>query len=205
VRHLGSIVLSLILAPVIYLLAGIGVVEAVENGSVAEHPDYVKVTIGILAIGAAGLLYCLLALTRISPVGPVLAALLYFAVSVWALFSYDSLGKLLPDSVLGVHRAADAPLNGIALLLGVPLLVTLLSPRRWRRYAQPPGLPGARRLPAELPGAAGHDPAAVPAADPSGDVTGARQPGTRRPSGRPGRTHPQARHLTGRLTATPAP
>jgi hypothetical protein len=143
VRHLGSIVLSLILAPVIYLLAGIGVVEAVENGSVAEHPDYVKVTIGILAIGAAGLLYCLLALTRISPVGPVLAALLYFAVSVWALFSYDSLGKLLPDSVLGVHRAADAPLNGIALLLGVPLLVTLLSPRRWRRYAQPPAAPAA--------------------------------------------------------------
>lgn len=136
-RHLGSIVLSLILAPVAYLLAGIGVVEAVDNASLAEHPNYLKVTIGILAIGAAGLLYSLLVLSRLSPLGPVLAGLLYLTATVWALFSYDSLGKLLPDSVLGVHRAADAPLNGLALLMAVPLLLTILSPRRWRRYPRP--------------------------------------------------------------------
>ena len=137
-RHLGSIVLSLILAPAVYVLAGIGVVEAVGNASTAPHPDYLKVTLGILALGAAGLLYSLLVLSRLSPIGPVLAGLLYLTASVWALLSYHSLGKLLPDSVVGVHGAADAPLNGIALLLVVPLLLTILSPRRWRRYAQPP-------------------------------------------------------------------
>ena len=136
-RHLGSIVLSLILAPAAYLLAGIGVVEAAGNASVAPHPDYAKVTLGVLAIGAAGLLYALLVLTRISPVGPLLAGLLYLTASVWALYSYATLGKLLPDSVLGVRGAADAPLNGVALVLAVPLLLTVLSPRRWRRYAQP--------------------------------------------------------------------
>jgi fatty acid desaturase len=137
-RHLGSIVLSLILAPVVYLLAGIGLAESLENSSVAPHPDHLKVTLGILALVAAGLLYCLLVLTRISPIGPVLVSLLYFTVSVWALFAYHSIGKLLPDSVLGVHSAADLPLNGVSLVLAVPLLLTVVSPRRWRRYAQPP-------------------------------------------------------------------
>ena len=152
-RHLGSIVLSLILAPAAYLLAGIGLVEAVDNSSVAPHHDYLKVTLGILAIGGAGLLYSLLVLSRLSPLGPVLAGLLYLTASVWALFSYDSLGKLLPDSVLGVHRAADAPLNGLALLMAVPLLLTILSPRRWRRYAQP----GAAAAPA-MAGSVGYQP-----------------------------------------------
>jgi hypothetical protein len=137
VRHLGSIVLSLILAPVVYVLAGIGVVEAVENASVAPQHDYLKTTLGILALGAAGLLYCLLVMTRISPIGPVLAALLYFAVSVWALFAFASLADLLPEPLFGIRRAAFAPLNGITLLLAVPLLVTIVSPRRWRRSAQP--------------------------------------------------------------------
>jgi hypothetical protein len=136
-RHLGSILLSLILAPVVYVLAGIGAVQSIEGGSLASHHDYLKIAVGVLALAAAGLLYCLLVMTRISPVGPVLAGLLYLAVSGWALFASDSLGRLLPDSVLGVRRAADAPLGGITLLLAVPLLVTIVSPRRWRRYAQP--------------------------------------------------------------------
>jgi hypothetical protein len=137
-RHLGSIVLSLILAPVIYLLAGIGLAEALANSSFAPHVDHLRLTLGILALVAAGLLYCLLVLTRISPIGPVLASLLYFTVSVWALFAYHSLGRLLPDSVLGVRGAAELPLNGVSLVLAVPLLLTIVSPRRWRRYAQPP-------------------------------------------------------------------
>jgi hypothetical protein len=168
-RHLGSIVLSLILAPAVYLLAGIGLVEAVGNASVAGHPDYLKVTLGILAIGAAGLLYSLLVLTRLSPTGPVLAGLLYLTVSVWALFSYASLGKLLPDSVLGVHGAADAPLTGVALILVVPLLLTILSPRRWRRYAQ--AAPAA----ANGAGSVGYQP--PPAYNPSYPPPAGYQPG----------------------------
>jgi hypothetical protein len=138
-RHLGSIVLSLILAPAIYLLAGIGLAEALENSTVVGvHLDRLKVTVGILALVGAGLLYCLLVLTRLSPIGPVLASLLYFTVSIWALFAYHSLGRVLPDPVLGVRGAADLPLNGVSLVLAVPLLLTVVSPRRWRRYAQPP-------------------------------------------------------------------
>ena len=150
-RHLGSIVLSLILAPVIYLLAGVGLAEALANSSVAPHVDRLKLTLGILALISAGLLYCLLVLTRVSPLGPVLASLLYFTASVWALFDYPSLGRLLPDSVLGVHGAADLPLNGVSLVLAVPLLLTSVSPRRWRRYAQPPAPYGLSYPPPPTP------------------------------------------------------
>src|SRR5262249_46772624 len=103
----------------------------------------------ILALIGAGLLYCLLVLTRISPLGPVLASLLYFTASVWALFDYASLGRLLPDSVLGVHGAADLPLNGVSLVLAVPPLLPAVShpPAGAAVTAPPPPLPGSAPRP----------------------------------------------------------
>src|SRR6266704_252831 len=77
-RHLGSIALSLVLAAGVYVLVGIGSVrlsEAVIADSV-KH-DYTGRAIGVFALLVAGALYMLMVLPRISPLGPVLAALAY--------------------------------------------------------------------------------------------------------------------------------
>jgi hypothetical protein len=146
-RHLGSIVLALILAPLIYLLAGIGMAKTTEyvirqgyRGYVTEvgPGGYGTLAVGILALLAAGLLYALLIMPRLSPVGLVLAGFLLLAVQVWALFGTRSFVHTVPFRTLGVAGAAFAPVqSGALLLLAVPLLATIVSPRRWRRSAQP--------------------------------------------------------------------
>src|SRR5262249_25010360 len=127
-RHLGSIVLCFILTPVIYLLIGVGVSKI--NGD----PGFVAQAIGSLALATAGLLYAILVMSRLSPLGPVLAGLALLAVQIWALAANENFRSTVPGRMLGVPSAGTLPAQaGYALLLAVPLLVTIVSPRRWRR------------------------------------------------------------------------
>ena len=137
-RHLGSIVLSLLLAPIIYALTGIGMVKM---SGVPRHPsasDYVTLSIGLAALIGAGLVYSVLVLTRLSPLGPVLAGLGFLAMTGWYLVNRGSFTRTISSDALGVRGAAWAPAGAVTVLLAVPLLVTIVSPRRWRRWANPP-------------------------------------------------------------------
>jgi hypothetical protein len=138
-RHLGSIVLSLVLAPIIYVLVGVGFVELTAGGSgTLTSTDYAKLAIGGLALIVAGLLFALLTMSRLSPLGPVLAGLSLLVIQVWALVAQESFLRTMPRSMLGVQGSVAIPAGiGVALLLAVPLLATIVSPRRWRRSAQP--------------------------------------------------------------------
>jgi hypothetical protein len=152
-RHLGSIVLSVIFAPVIYVLAGVGMIRLATNGGLVaqnQGTNWTDVGIGVGAVVLAGALYAVLVLARLSPLGPVIASLLYIIAQLWTLFDQSYVTKTLGTSVLGNQGAAEAPLTGLALLLAIPLLVTIFSPRRWRgkdkplvaTYAPPVGQPG---------------------------------------------------------------
>jgi len=134
VRHLGSILLSLILAPVVYLLIAIGVRYVADHGSLAAHHDYVKAGIGVLALLGAALLYSLLMLTRLSPVGPALVGLAFLVVSGWIIFASSSFETAMPIKFTGVPDQPVMPAGTEMLLLGLPLLLTVASARRWRRY-----------------------------------------------------------------------
>jgi hypothetical protein len=149
-RHLGSILLSVILAPVIYVLAGIGVAKVFPEDHFAAGA-----LIGLAALLGAGALYAVLLLARLSPVGTALGGLAYLGISVWFVVSPDMVARL-PKSVLGVHGAAALPLSGVTAVLAVPLLATVLSPRRWQRRATParPAYPAGYQPPASyMPGA----------------------------------------------------
>jgi hypothetical protein len=134
VRHLGSILLSLVLAPVMYLLIAIGVRYVADHGSLAAHHDYVKAAIGVLALLGAALLYSLLVLTRLSPVGPGLVGFAFLAASGWIIFASSSFQSATPIKFAGVPDQPVMPAGTEMLLLAVPLLLTVASPRRWRRY-----------------------------------------------------------------------
>jgi hypothetical protein len=147
-RHLGSILLSVVLAPVIYLLTGVGLVKVFTALRQFDTRLTVSTLIGAAALLGAGILYALLVHARLSPVGPALAGLAFLFVGGWAMTSISAQQKM-PLSVLGVQGAGQQAMFGYTLLLAVPLLATVLSPRRWRRYAQPrpaqvaaPGYPG---------------------------------------------------------------
>src|SRR5438552_4328387 len=137
-RHLGSIVLSLVIAPVVYLLGGIGLVKMASSMTESGASKYGSLAVALAALLVAGLLYTVLVLARLSPLGPVLAGIALFSVTMWAVVNTDSFAKAMPRSVLGVSGALLAPAGGLAALLAVPLIAMIASPRRWRKFANPP-------------------------------------------------------------------
>jgi hypothetical protein len=137
-RHLGSLVLSLILAPAIWVLTGFGWVR--YHLSLAGFDgDVTAPIVGLAALLAAGSLLAVLVMARLSPVGPGLAGLAFLAMTAWLAVDATSFHRIMPDLFLGT----DSPTylaEGLAVPLAVPLLATVLSPRRWRRYDHVPAL-----------------------------------------------------------------
>jgi hypothetical protein len=134
-RHLGSIVLSPVLAAIVYIAAGVGMVKLSMNSVVVasgRDTDWQDIGIGVAVLVLAGAVYALLSLIRWSPLGPFLAAICYVGITAWAAIDPDGVVDLLGNSVFGVPGAAEAPLTGLALLLAMPLFATIFSPRRWR-------------------------------------------------------------------------
>ncbi len=136
-RHLVSIIVSLLVTPVVYVLTGVGLVKFGEASGSSGATKFTALTIALIALLVAGILYSLLVLARLSPLGLVLAGLALFSATMWAILSTDSFRDTVPGTVFGVRGAGWAPASGVAALLAVPLLATIASPRRWRRYATP--------------------------------------------------------------------
>jgi hypothetical protein len=139
-RHLGSLVLSLIIGALAYVLAGIGIVKYVDaqrDLAADKAVGYLPLVLAITLLVAAGGLYSVLVLTRLSPLGPVLLSFALFGVAMWSMFDGDGFADTVPNDVLGVDNALLVPAGPVSLLLSVPLLITVFSPRRWRKYAYP--------------------------------------------------------------------
>jgi hypothetical protein len=160
-RHLGSIVLSLLLAPIVYALTGIGLVKMIDVPRHLSGHDYATLGIGVAALAGAGLAYAVLVMTRLSPLGPVLAGLGFLGMTAWYIGSRSSFTRIIPDNALGTRGAAWAPASTVTVLLAVPLLATIVSPRRWRRWANPPAAVAA---PGYTPPAGPSDEPAYPGA-----------------------------------------
>jgi hypothetical protein len=144
-RHLLSLLLAIVLTPVVFVASGyanIKFVEATAGGKV------VPALLAVAAILVAGLAYSVLVLARLSPVGTVLAGLALLGVVMWALVDPASYLDVTPDKVLGVNGLLTAPINGVTAVLAVPLILTIASPRRWRRYANRPVAGPASAAPA---------------------------------------------------------
>jgi hypothetical protein len=156
-RHLGSLVLSVVLGPVIWLLTGLGLAEYAQG-----RTDFGELrgetAVGVLLLLLAGALYTVLVSARLSPVGPAIVGVAFLGLALWNTVDRSSFFEALPRDLLGQGFAAGFPAEGFAFVLAGPLLATVVSPRRWRRldrpaavvgygqqpgYAAPPGFPGA--------------------------------------------------------------
>jgi hypothetical protein len=144
-RHLGSLLLAIVLAPIVYLLTGVGLSafgQAAGRG-IGERPTASLLSIATLAV--AGAVYAVLVMARLSPIGPALAGFVFLAASAWPLVdpatydrTVDAIGarfKILGVEILGIDLAGK---SGVTILLAIPLIATLTSARRWSRYADRP-------------------------------------------------------------------
>ena len=163
-RHLGSLLAALVVAPVAWVLLAFGQTQFVwGNGSaLGSWPERA------LALAAAGLLLGLVATTRISPVGPLVVGVAYTGYAVAALWR-RGVHDAMPDPVTIAGRTADlhAPVDtGTAIVVGVLLLVAAVSIRRWQRWPKHLGPPvtdttadtptdTSADTPTDIPGAAG--------------------------------------------------
>src|SRR5687767_1047495 len=119
-RHLLSVVLGLVLAPLIYIAAGIAAVKFTES-RVDGSLDLLPTAIAMGAALAAGGLYALLVMARLSPLGPVLAGLIYLGATIWALISPSSFTSTLPGDLFSVEGALYTPVGMGTVILAVPL------------------------------------------------------------------------------------
>lgn len=138
-RHLGSLLLALLVAPLalVLTLRGLG---SFLDATGARPPDPLATATAISALGLAGLLLALLMLPRFSPLGPMLAGAGYLGVGLWGLADLSHLqAQVPPELLVGLDDRATAVTAAVSPLLAVPLLVTLFSARRWRGRERPAG------------------------------------------------------------------
>ncbi len=133
-RHLGSLLLTILFAPATYVLAGVGLVKFTAATDPNDPAGRLTMAGAAGALVAAGILYAILAVSRMSPLGPFLAGLVFAGVSAWSLLAHPSFTGRVPHSILGMHGVLVRPAE-IAALLAVPLIATAFNPSRWHREA----------------------------------------------------------------------
>ena len=138
-RHLGSLVLSIILAPIIYALLMRGIYKS-ELGMLASVASggggwSTNLLVGIVLIIVGGALYAALLLPRFSPLGPAVAGLLLLSTGIWTMFDLRWVNDHRDLGLATLHMGEVAGMAAPAVALGIPLMMTIFSPRRWRRVA----------------------------------------------------------------------
>jgi hypothetical protein len=155
VRHLGSVALAMLTAPLILLLTGRGLASFLDAAG-AQPPDPLATATALAALGLAGMLFGLLTLPRLSPLGPAFAGVGYLGVGLWALADLNLLQAAVRAEMVGVDDRTVALTAAAAPLLAVPLLLTVFSAARWRGADHPaPALAGYGH---QLPPAYGYPP-----------------------------------------------
>jgi hypothetical protein len=139
-RHFLSVVLSIILAPLIYVAAGLAAVKLDSAHIDSSSINWTAAEIGLGAGVVAGALYAVLVMARISPIGPFIAGLAYLGMTTWAFLDDTSFQKVFDFDIFSLHRVLLQPAGAGLLLLAIPLIATIFSRRRWQP-GTPAGLP----------------------------------------------------------------
>ncbi|MGH3648732.1 MAG: hypothetical protein ACRDTM_16350, partial [Micromonosporaceae bacterium] len=135
-RHFLSLLAGLLIAPVVWVATGIGQAK-LARAMVEGNWDSGRAFTALAIIGAAGLLVGLIASTRISPLGPVVAGLLLLGGQALFVLRPTAMPKLGSTKLLGIDGGMVViapPSSGLLGLLGAAMVVALLSIGRWRRW-----------------------------------------------------------------------
>lgn len=132
-RHVLSLLAGLILAPLSYFVAGYGVHDIALKDAGGLHTLSInEAWLGLAMLAAAGLIYLALLLLPITPAGTILGGLLYAGIGAWYLFSPVNFLDTMHKSFLSWHNIGTAAAEPALVILAMPLLATVFSPRRWK-------------------------------------------------------------------------
>jgi hypothetical protein len=132
-RHIWSLVAGVIIAPLAWFLIAFGQAAMTEKVTLSSsEPDFLFG--GLLLVGV-GLVLGLIGSVRTSPVGALVAAVLYIGTTVYILLSPSSATDLFGDTnLVGNYEVVlSTPLHtGVLAVVGGLMLVAAFSPARWR-------------------------------------------------------------------------
>jgi hypothetical protein len=132
-RHIWSLVAGVIIAPLAWFLIAFGQAAMTEKVTLSSsEPDFLFG--GLLLIGV-GLILGLVGSVRTSPVGALIAAVLYIGTTVYILLYPSAASDLFGDTKLvgNYEVVLSTPLHsGVLAVVGGMLLVAVFSPARWR-------------------------------------------------------------------------
>jgi hypothetical protein len=162
VRHLLSVVLGPVIGAIVYLLFGFaGFKVELDEGWTADT------AVGVATMVVAAVLYALLVVPRMSPIGPALVGVAYLGLGLWLVSDLSGYVSTMPDNLLGLDNAGFGP--GLYLIpLSIPLLATLVSPNKWRGRPLPAAV-GSPPPPGGMGGPPLQQPYAQPPLQPSFD------------------------------------
>jgi hypothetical protein len=142
-RHIGTLIIAIVVAPLAWVLVALGQDRSVEafagadRGGALHADDFVR---PLLFLTAAGLLLGILGTLRFSPLGAMVIGIVYTLSSTMLLVTPSGVLDLFTAelSVAGRHVDLAAPIRtGTTMVLGVLLLVGAISVQRWRRWPGP--------------------------------------------------------------------
>jgi hypothetical protein len=129
---------ALVLAPAVWVLVAVGLTH--DLTARGRDGFAVESLTGLLLLLLGGAAYGILVFAPISPLGPVVAGLVFLVAGVWAIESPSGYAGMWPSGVVKDGFDLSRPGYGLAALLSVPLILTVLSVRRWSGF-QPVVLP----------------------------------------------------------------
>jgi hypothetical protein len=142
-RHLGTFIAAIVIAPAAWLLIAFGQTQSgsafgkAASSGAWPAGDFVS---PLLLLAGAGILLGLIGTLRFSPLGATLTGLFYIASYVAVMIAGNDAYKLINYKIRILKREAalDSPvISGTTLLLGALLLVSVISTSRWRRWPSP--------------------------------------------------------------------
>jgi hypothetical protein len=146
-RHLWSLLASVVIAPLAWLTMCIGQVGTetqFHNYATSGHFKAGDFVPPLLFLAGAGLILGIVACLRFSPVGPLVAGIAYLGSYVALLIApkrtYDLFAYTFHLSFLHDQGNGDltTPLTtGSAAVIGALLIVAVVSVKRWRRWPSP--------------------------------------------------------------------
>lgn len=151
-RHLGTLIAAIVIAPAAWLLLAFGQGEAGKSFAKAQASgawpagDFLA---PLLLLAGAGIVLGLIGTLRFSPLGAVVTGLAYTASFVALLFAGKAVNDLLNYTITISGHSADlrAPVgSGASLVIGALLLVSAASVKRWRRWPGTTTEPAAAAL-----------------------------------------------------------
>jgi hypothetical protein len=143
VRHVGTLLAALVIAPVAWVLLAFGQARSARAFAVAADGGGLHAAdfrAPLLVLAAAGVLFGLIGTLRFSPVGALVAGALYVNSFAMLAVAPDDWLRLFDRTLSIAGRQADlaTPIrSGTTLVLGALLLVAVVSVSRWRRRPAP--------------------------------------------------------------------